>query len=144
MAESIFRHKVQLANLDHTFLIDSAGTGDWHVGDNPDPRTIRVLREMGIEHFSRARQVHSRDFEIFDHLIAMDAANVTDLRRWPGAKPDKVSLMLNWGSRPTNQIVPDPYYGDHQNFVEVSRMLDHAADELLVKLREIHQIGRTD
>ena len=143
MAESIFRQKVREAGLSQHFVIESAGTGDWHVGQNPDPRTIRVLQENGIEHFSPARQVNTKDFQTFDYVIAMDKANLVDLYRWPGSRSEKVSLMLNWGPTANDDIVPDPYYGEYQNFQEVYQLLDEASEQILTKLLQIHQISRT-
>ena len=137
MAEAIFRHKVKAAGLINSFTIDSAGTGDWHVGQLPDPRTIRVLEQNGITELSRARQVKSSDFENFDHIIAMDLPNERDLHNWQGARTDQVSLMSSWN--PTSRLieVPDPYYGDQQGFIEVYEILDEATDALLTKLRNL-------
>ncbi|MBI1332993.1 MAG: low molecular weight phosphotyrosine protein phosphatase [Armatimonadetes bacterium] len=143
MAESVFRHKVQTAGLDHHFRIDSAGTGNWHVGDNPDHRTIRTLRDHGIHQYSRARQVRSQDFEEFDHLFAMDDMNLSDLRRWPDGKAEKVSLILDWDAATKGEFVPDPYYGDQKDFEQVYQLLDRATDEVLVKLSRMHEITRT-
>ncbi len=134
MAESIFRHKVDRAGLAESFVIESAGTGDWHVGDNPDPRTIRVLAQNGVHEFSRARQVTSSDFAEFDHIIAMDLANERDLCDWNGSVPHRVSLMSSWGGDGGRIEVPDPYYGDFGGFEEVFKMLDSTTDGLLVKL----------
>ena len=135
MAESIFRHKVQQAGLGDSFVIESAGTGNWHVGDNPDSRTIAVLRQNGISHYSRARQVKPSDFRDFDHIIAMDMANARDLHNWSQAQPDKVSLMSSWNPKSTRIEVPDPYYGDEGDFAQVFTMLDEATECLLTKLR---------
>lgn len=134
MAEAIFRHKVKRAGLADSFVIESAGTGDWHIGDNPDPRTIRVLAQNGVHEFSRARQVRSTDFVEFDHIIAMDLANERDLSDWKGADRNKVSLMSSWGSDTRRIEVPDPYYGEFEGFVEVYEMLDSTTDGLLAKL----------
>ncbi|MEI8282470.1 MAG: low molecular weight protein-tyrosine-phosphatase [Armatimonadota bacterium] len=134
MAESIFRHKVDRAGLTESFVIESAGTGDWHVGDNPDPRTIRVLAQNGVHQFSRARQFRTSDFVEFDQIIAMDLANERDLRDWNGSVLHKVTLMASWGDHGGRIEVPDPYYGDFDGFEEVFEMLDSTTDGLLVKL----------
>lgn len=135
MAESIFRHKVQQAGLSDLFLIESAGTGDWHVGDNPDPRTLHVLRQNGISEYSRARQVSSSDFARFDYIIAMDLANVRDLHNWVGAVPGRVSLMSHWNEHATLIEVPDPYYGDASGFDDVFKILNESTETLLTKLK---------
>lgn len=137
MAESIFRHKVKEAGLDDNFLIESAGTGNWHVGDNPDPRTVKVLQLNRITEFSRARQVSPTDFSRFDYIIAMDLANVRDLRSWQCAVPGRVTLMSNWNENSTLIEVPDPYYGDFSGFEEVFEMLNESTDALLTKLKKL-------
>ena len=136
MAESIFRHKVELAGLSDQFLIESAGTGDWHVGDYPDPRTLHVLRQNGISEYSRARQVSSSDFERFDYIIAMDLANVRDLHNWKGSVSERVSLMSHWNEHATLIEVPDPYYGDANGFDVVFEILDESTATLLTKLKK--------
>jgi protein-tyrosine phosphatase len=136
MAESVFRHKVALAGLTEQFEIQSAGTGDWHVGENPDPRTIRVLAGNGIHEFSRARQIKSSDFELFDHIVVMDLANQRDLGEWRGYDRSKVSLMSSWDPDATKMEVPDPYYGDIQDFEGVYVMLDVACQAMLAKLQQ--------
>ena len=135
MAEAIFRHKVIAAGLDEHFHIESAGTGDWHVGDNPDPRTIKVLHANGVTEYSRARQLQSSDFDTFDFIIAMDLANVRDINNWQGAQPKKVSLMLSWNPNSTEIEVPDPYYGDQSDFKKVFEMLEESTEAMLTKLR---------
>lgn len=135
MAEAIFRHKVELAGLADEFKIESAGTGDWHVGDNPDPRTIKVLADNGISKYSRARRVKASDFEHFDHIVAMDVMNVADLEAWEGAQPEKVSLMARWNLDSTTINVPDPYYGGKRDFEDVFKMLDGATQAMLTKLK---------
>lgn len=143
MAESIFRHKVQAAGLSDQFEIDSAGTGNWHVGENPDPRTIRVLAENGIHVYSRARQVHPKDFQRFDYVIAMDEANYNDLVRLAGGNQERISKMMQWELNPLSNVVPDPYYGEIEDFRRVYDLLDGATDSLLDNLREKLDLTRT-
>lgn len=126
MAEALFRHKAG-----DGFEIESAGTGNWHVGHDPDRRTIRTLAEHGIHEYSKARQVTSSDFERFDFIIAMDEQNFEDLCAWPGARREKVSLMMSWVEAPPTQNVPDPYHGDMEDFELVYELLDEATTELL-------------
>jgi len=131
MAESILRHK--LTGHSDVF-VDSAGTGNWHVGENPDPRTIDVLRRRGIHNFSRARQLRSADFEDFDHIIGMDAANIRDILAWPGAQPEKVSLASSWVDPASTDPVPDPYYGSPADFESVFEQLDEITDKIRAKI----------
>ena len=131
MAEAILRHK--LAALSDV-AVDSAGTGNWHVGENPDPRTIAVLQRHGIRDFSRARQLRTADFEEFDHIIGMDGANIRDILAWPGARPEKVSLAASWLDPNSTDPVPDPYYGTPADFESVFRQLDQISDAIQGKL----------
>lgn len=135
MAEAIFRHKVIASDLDEDFHIESAGTGDWHIGENPDPRTIKVLYANRVMKFSRAQQLKSPDFDTFDYIVAMDVANVRDINGWERAQPNKVSLMSSWNPKATKIEVPDPYYGDLSDFENVFKMLDEATEAMLTKLK---------
>lgn len=117
------------------FEIESAGTGNWHVGHDPDRRTISTLEKHGIQEYRKARQVRSEDFERFDYIIAMDEQNLDDLYAWPGAERDKVSLMMSWVDTPPTMNVPDPYQGTMEDFELVYELLDEATTELLEKLQ---------
>ena len=130
MAESLFRDKAG-----DQFEIESAGTGNWHAGQDPDRRTIRTLAAHGIEQYSKARQVRREDFEKFDYIIAMDGQNLDDLYAWPSSVREKVSLMMSWVDAPSTLEVPDPYHGTMDDFELVYELLDEATTELLEKLQ---------
>lgn len=131
MAEAMMIHKLKAKGIE--MRVESAGTGDWHVGDWPDPRTLQVLESHGVPRVSRARQVKNSDFEEFDYIIAMDQSNLTNLLQLKGAKPEKISLMLDWAEEAKpNQEVPDPYYGDLNDFEELYEMLDPVLDRFIV------------
>ena len=131
MAESVFVHMVNEAGLQDRFHIESAGTGDWHVGGMPDPRTVAELRRHGIDWASRVRQVRSTDFQSFDYILAMDRANVRDLLNWQGADPSRVSLLLEWDPEAMTQEVPDPYYGNARDFSDVYDLVRPACEQFL-------------
>lgn len=130
MAEAIFTSKVKERGLESLISVDSAGTGNWHVGEVPDSRTISTLAKHGIAWVSRARQVKPSDFTEFDYVVAMDQANEADLVSWKGSDPDRVSLMMDWAAE-VGEEVPDPYYGGLDGFDKIFEMLDRAADGLL-------------
>ena len=134
MAEAILLHKVQARGLEDLFEVDSAGTGDWHVGDRPDPRTISTLESHGIRAGSNARQLKSSDFETFDHIIVMDSQNYLNVCAWSRAKPEKVSLALFWDPSTNRKEVPDPYYGEMEGFEEVFELLDSSCEAILEKM----------
>lgn len=122
MAEGIFRAK--LSSLGLTAEVDSAGTGGWHAGDPPDPRTLAVLRKHGAACEMTARQVRPEDFDRFDLILAMDRSNLSTLReRCPPRHHSKLHLALE----PTTAgEVGDPYYGGESGFDRVYAELDEA------------------
>jgi protein-tyrosine phosphatase len=98
--------------------VDSAGTGDWHVGRPPDPRAIAVAAKHGIDiTYQRARQVRAEDFARFDYIVALDSENFASLKRVqpPGAKAE-VSLLLDHVEGRAGEPVADPYYGGAAGF----------------------------
>jgi len=124
LAEAILRRQAEEAGV--AIEIDSAGIGDWHVGQRPDPRTIRIGEALGCAMTMRARQVRARDFVDFDLVVAMDHANVRELTRWSGSDPSKIHLARSFDPSATTQEVPDPYYGDNDDFKEVADMRETA------------------
>lgn len=116
LAEGAFRYEVERLGLD--VHVDSAGTGDWHIGHPPDRRAAAVAERNGISiaHL-RARQVRPEDFDRFDHIVALDAQNFEDLRRMspPNARAE-LSLLLDHVPGREGQPVADPYYGGEQHF----------------------------
>ena len=95
-ADGIFREIVLREKLDQKILVDSAGTGDWHIGKAPDARTIAAARQRGYDlSVLRARQVNAKDFSDFDYVLAMDKANLKDLqRRKPSTYAGHLGLFL--------------------------------------------------
>ncbi len=132
LAEGILRRKVLENSLD--IEVDSAGTGDYHIGDLPDHRARKVGSERCCDMNMRARQLKSADFQDFDLIVVMDEANLRDVQRWPGAIPSKVRLARSFDSEAKTAAVPDPYYGDIEDFEEVANMLEAACDGILEEL----------
>lgn len=134
LAEGIM--KTKLLERDLHWGVDSAGTGSWHIGNLPDPRSISTARKYGIDITGqRARQFTRHDFEAFDLIFAMDLQNYEDiLRLAPNAQSrGKVRLILE-AAHGQRQEVPDPYYDD-RGFEQVYRMLDDACEKILLQLR---------
>jgi protein-tyrosine phosphatase len=123
------------------FIIDSAGTGAYHIGKQPDQRSILVAKKNGIDISSqKARQFTSRDFENFDYIFAMDNSNydnIIDLAKNEVHKA-KVDMILNHLFPGENVDVPDPYYGLQNGFDMVYEMLDETCTILAKKLIEKH------
>lgn len=137
LAEGVFLHLVREAGLTHRFEVDSAGTGDWHVGERPDARAVAVAKKHGVELPSRARQVTPADLDAFDHVLAMDRENLRDLERMArrGAAAD-IRLLRRHDPVRDGDDVPDPYYGGPSGFDLVYEMVHRSCaallDELLV------------
>jgi protein-tyrosine phosphatase len=133
LAEGILKREAVARGLSVT--IDSAGTGDWHAGQLPDPRACSEGTARGCDMTMRARQVKRDDFERFDLIVAMDAANLRDLRRMAGKNAHKVRMLRSFDPLSHEGAeVPDPYYGQASHFTEVGDMIDRAVDGILREL----------
>jgi protein-tyrosine phosphatase len=131
-AEAVLRHRLGLAGLAAQVDIDSAGTGDWHVGEPPDRRSQRHARQRGYDLSSlRARRVTESDFEAFDLICAMDEDNLSELERLRPEDGGRAELRL-FAPMP----VPDPYMGGPEAFEQVLDLIEAAADGWIVELRQ--------
>lgn len=137
-AEGIMKHIVSLNGCSEDFLIDSAGIGNWHVGQLPDSRMRRHGSRHGYDFNSRARQISAADFSRFDLIIVMDGDNyraVTSLAPSPEAKA-KVVMMADYLRHHKHQpTIPDPYYGGDSDFEFVIELLEDACAGLFESLR---------
>jgi protein-tyrosine phosphatase len=129
MAAAVLRSKVAAARLVDVEII-SAGTGDWHVGSGADRRARAALVSRGYPDEHRARQFRSGDFPDVDLVLAMDAANLLDLRR---LAPPGSAATIRLFDDPAE--VADPYYGDRSDFEGVLDQVERAADTLVGELR---------
>lgn len=116
LAEAAFRAEAEAAGL--AVEVDSAGTGDWHLGHAPDKRAQAVARRNGLDISAyRARQVTPEDFRRFSHIVALDANNFADLRALrPADASAELSLLLDHAPGREGEAVADPYYGDDAGF----------------------------
>ena len=137
LAEGIFKHLVDGDGLTDEFVIDSAGTGAWHVGESADGRMMVVAERNGITLTSRARQVTAEDLDHFDYVIAMDRSNLEDLQRMVDLSGADVSLHLLREFDPENDgdEVPDPYYGGSTGFEHVYKIVHRSCQAFLEHLK---------
>lgn len=125
LAEGILRSKIDTSRV----LVESAGTGGWHVGEQPDPRSIEIAEKYGIDiSYQRGRKFSAYDFETYDHIFVMDNANYRDVMQLANSETErkKVRLIMDELFPGENVDVPDPYYGGHNGFDQVFKMLEEA------------------
>jgi protein-tyrosine phosphatase len=133
LAEGAFRALLDARGLAESFHVDSAGTGSWHAGEPPDPRSIAEALRHGVDiSAQRARQLTPDDFRRFDWIVAMDRTNLTTAqsRRPEGARA-RVIAFMPFVPGATVRDVPDPYYGGAEGFAEVWDLLSRGMPPLL-------------
>ena len=125
LAEGVFRKLIEEKKLQHRIECDSEGTDSFHVGELPDLRTRKNATSHGVVLTHRARVFHENDFNEFDFILPMDAANLKFLswKKQSGTKA-KVILMRDFDSIDKGGEVPDPYHGNANDFEEVYQILD--------------------
>lgn len=122
------------------FYVDSAGTANYHIGDAPDHRSIKVAKSHGIDISNqRGRQFKVSDFDTFDFIFTMDDSNYKNVLALARNTNDiaKVKCILDVDNSIENKQVPDPYYGDDLGFEHVFQLLDKACILLSKKLQNI-------
>ena len=130
-AEGVFLHLLEEQGLADHFVVDSAGTGSWHVGNKADPRMRAAAERRGIHLPSRARQIEIDDLSRFDLVVTMDSDNLRNVR----------SLAQEAGNNATATIrsmlsyAPDPYYGGEQGFEQVLDLLEDACSGLIEEIK---------
>jgi len=137
MAEAVFRHNVSEAGLADSFVIDSAGTGRWHLGEEPHPGTQRILREHGIPCTGRSRLFTHVDLEAWDYIVAMDSANVSDILAL-GDGGERLSLLLDHAPSVGVRDVPDPYYTGRYD--ETFTLVRRGVAGLMERIRKEHAL----
>jgi protein-tyrosine phosphatase len=140
LAEAIFKHKICEKGLESLVEVHSCGTANYHVGDRPDPRTIKNALKNGIAIDHLGRQLCEQDLESYDFIIAMDKSNHTNILKLTNAKTHshKIKLMRSYDLSPSGEEVPDPYYGDEAGFQNVFDILSHSTDSFISYLQKEH------
>lgn len=135
-AEGVLRQRLSAAGLAAKVTVDSAGTGDWHVGKAPDGRSAQAAAARGYDLSSlRARQVQREDFQRFDLILAMDHDNLARLQALrPVTSGAELDLFLRRYDLALDEV-PDPYYGGADGFEQVLDLIEQASDALLAEIR---------
>jgi protein-tyrosine phosphatase len=142
LAQGVFEDVARREGLEDEIFVDSAGTGNWHVGSPPDERAQRSASLRGLDlSTQRARQISRDDCETFDYILTMDEENyrtVASLCRGSTV----VRPFLDFATSSPEREVPDPYYGGPDGFERVLDLVEEASEGLLEDIRERHLNGR--
>lgn len=133
MAEGLFLHHAQIRGIADRFVIDSAGTGGWHVGELPDPRMRETAARHGVLLPSRARQLVAHDLQRFDRILCMDTSNLQNTLAL--GMPSGVVELMRAHDPAGPGDVPDPYFGGAEGFEQVFQMLSRSTLALLDHLQ---------
>jgi protein-tyrosine phosphatase len=140
-AEAVFRTVARREGMEVD--VASAGTGDWHIGEGADPRTVDHAERRGYDlSRHRAQQVKPEHFDHYDLVFAMDASNLTNLRRLcPDRHAGKLALFLDHAPDCGRREVPDPYTGGPEAFEEVLDLVETASRGLVASLRSTPRVA---
>lgn len=140
-AEGVMRKLLREAGLAGRVLVESAGTGDWHVGEPPDPRTRKAASARGVELESKARHFTAAHFADYDYVIGLDLSNVRNLQKLTKDEVARGRIHLLRDFEPggaKGEEVPDPYYGGPKDFDHVFTLCERACMGLLAHIRAQH------
>ena len=146
MAEAIFRDLVRQAGLSDEISISSAGTGEWHVGEKADPRTLTALTRAGYTADGhRARRFEPGDFADYDLIITFDRGQRRILRSWATTPEDRAIIRplhsFTPGASPDGEVL-DPYYGSDELFDRVRDEIEHACRAVLRQVEPVVRAAR--
>ncbi len=137
MAEAIFTHEIAREGLSTQFQSDSCGTANYHVGDEPDHRTIKTATAHGVPVNHLGRQFSTNDFVAFDLILPMDLSNEAYVKRMAHTDADLKKIRLMRSFAPGEPVeVPDPYYGGDRDFEEVFQILSRSIHGLITILKK--------
>jgi protein-tyrosine-phosphatase len=133
MAEAIFGDYLKKLNLTTSFEVASAGTANYHIGKEPDSRTLKVLKSKQISFSHKGQQVQLQHFYEFDIMFAMDSENLANLEKMkPEDSSCKLALIRKFDEFAFGGVdVPDPYYGGEKDFITVYNILATCVEKLL-------------
>ena len=137
----MFEHALETRDLAHRFEVDSAGTGGWHVGDQPDPRSMQTAMNHDIDiSGQRCRKIRPSDFSEYDFIFGMDDRNLADLEAMsPTDVSAHVAMFLEYAGKGKTEI-PDPYYGGDDGFEKVYQTLIYGSNLMIDKILEDYAV----
>ncbi len=134
LAEALFRKHLKDHNFDTEFSCDSCGTAAYHIGAQPDERSVANASENGLEYTHSGRQLTSQDFLDFDYIIAMDDSNLEDIQALNNKRHTNIYKLRNFDTINMRADVSDPYFGGDQGFQDVFEIIDRSTSNLLINL----------
>ena len=137
-AEAIFLKLINNKGIDRQFIVDSAGTGSWHIGKQADSRMRFAAKQRNIHILSNARQIREDDFSKFNYIAVMDNSNFDDVNdfknRVRGSDFAKIVKIQDFSSAFTDKEVPDPYFGGDAGFDHVLDILEDSVSCFLADI----------
>ncbi len=143
LAEAIFDDKVRKKGLQESIQSDSCGTAGYHIGKNPDERSVQCAKNRGLTLDHRGRQINRQDLQEFDYLIVMDRSNLDNVQKLMhthSLSHPRLYLMRDFQPDAAHPDVPDPYFGEADGFEEVFDMLDESLENLLDRIIGEHAL----
>lgn len=142
LAEGIMIQAIRDKGLDNQIYVDSCGTSNYHIGDQPDHRTVKNASENNISLNHKARQFSVRDFETFHYILAMDSSNLGNIRQLDPERNhmNKVRLLRDFDIHQPGADVPDPYFGGEEGFQHVFDIVHRSVHEFIKYLIEEYQL----
>lgn len=139
-ADGILRKKLAEHGIADKVSVDSAGTGDWHIGKAPDERSQAAAVKRGYEiSMLRARQVKAEDFDEFDYVLAMDHSNIENMQEFKPKRKVRTEpelFLKRFGTNTKVIEVPDPYYGGEEGFENVLDLIEAACDNMVLEIKQ--------
>lgn len=136
LAEGLLKQQIEKAGLVDAFEVDSAGTGNYHIGEMPDSRTIKNAKAHGLTLNHRARQFQKNDFKLFDLIVVMDRQNRKDVERLAVSESEllKVRMLRDFDLNESGLDVPDPWFGGPEGFEHVYHLIEECTAILFLRL----------
>ncbi|MBL6447236.1 low molecular weight phosphotyrosine protein phosphatase [Fulvivirga sp. 29W222] len=140
LAQGLLEKKIKELGLNDQMEVDSCGTSQYHIGEQPDGRTVQNALKNGIKLEHKARQFSKKDFRVFDYIVAMDSANMECIRRLDQTHEfsDKFMLIRDFDAVDKGADVPDPYFGGEEGFQQVFLILQRSVNEFLNHVIQKH------
>lgn len=145
LAQGLLEKKVKELGLNAHIEVDSCGTSQYHIGEQPDERTLENAKKNGLKLEHKARQFSRKDFRTFDYIVAMDKANMECVTRTDQTNEfvDKLMLIRDFDPVDKGADVPDPYFGGEEGFQHVFTILQRSVDTFLNHVIEKHELKTT-